>query len=185
MMALVFHENPAFRIAVLVTLVCLLAILPSPARPQNSGAQTSSDSNTEAPTAIFRHSDTSRWWVSGQGNLVFQWHPTFRAMYSGQNSLMPQAQSATTHILTPCVGFDLFCGPGIGNYVASPNQTENFSEKVPITIAQGEILFALPRCSSVRPSIDDEDKNSNAQKWNVHAQITETVQGDPSFRAKY
>ena len=185
MMALVFHENAAFRIARWAALVSLFAILPCSARSQDSGAQTSSDSNTEAPTTIFRDSDTSRWWVSGQGNLVFQWHPLFLAKYSEQNSRTLLVQTATTHIHTPCGGFDLFCSPGIGNYVASPNQTENLSERVLITIAQGEIPFALPRGSSVRASIDDEDKNSNAQKWNIHAQITEIVQGDPSFYAKY
>jgi len=81
-------------------------MLPCPARSQDSGDQTASDSKTEA-TTLFPHSDTSRWWISGQGNLVFQWHPTFQAKYSGQNSLTPHAQSATTHIFTLYTGLQI------------------------------------------------------------------------------
>ncbi len=80
--------------------------------PAPSNAQAPSD-NTEAPAAddtpltIFPHSETSRYWISGQANVVFQWHPTFPAKYSGPNSLSPGAQSATTHILTLYTGYQV------------------------------------------------------------------------------
>jgi len=106
MMALDLRTNGLRRIARWAAFVCLFALLPCPARSQDSGDQTASDSKTEA-TTLFPHSDTSRWWISGQGNLVFQWHPTFRAKYSGQNSLTPHAQSATTHILTLYTGLQI------------------------------------------------------------------------------
>ena len=89
-----------------VLLVGLFAFLSNSACAQDPPDQTSPDSNTAA-TTLFPHSDKTRWWISGQGNLVFQWHPAFQAKYSGQNSLTPQAQSSTTHILTLYTGIQI------------------------------------------------------------------------------
>jgi len=61
----------------------------------------------ETPVTLFPHSDTTRYWISGQGNMVFQWHPAFRSPYSGFNSMSAPAQSATTHIVTLYTGFEL------------------------------------------------------------------------------
>lgn len=94
--------------------------------PPADPAPENQDPNAE-PVTLLPHSETSRYWISGQGNLVFQWHPSFPARYSGPNSLTPQAQSATTHILTLYTGYRLFqntevfadmeyaTGGGIGN----------------------------------------------------------------------
>lgn len=57
--------------------------------------------------SLFPHSETSRWWISGQANIVFQWHPEFPAAYTGPNSLSPGAQSATTHVVTLYMGYEL------------------------------------------------------------------------------
>jgi hypothetical protein len=86
--------------------------------PQNTPAgQTGPAPSTEAPSdsdsadagalTVFPHSESSRYWISGQANVVFQWHPSFPARYSGPNSLTPSAQSATTHILTLYTGYEL------------------------------------------------------------------------------
>jgi len=91
---------------------------PAPDAPQDSSAgQTTSQSNPQpqsdsdpagtAPLTLFPHSESSRYWISGQANVVFQWHPTFPASYSGPNSLSAPAQSATTHILTLYTGYEL------------------------------------------------------------------------------
>jgi hypothetical protein len=40
---------------------------------------------------MFPHSDTSRYWISGQDNIIFQYHPSFEASYSGPNSLASHA----------------------------------------------------------------------------------------------
>lgn len=56
---------------------------------------------------LFPHSQMSRYWISGQANVVFQAHPAFPAEYTGPNSLTPWAQSATTHILTLYTGYEL------------------------------------------------------------------------------
>jgi high affinity Mn2+ porin len=79
-----------------------------PPSPDSSTEQsTGEDSKSSDPVTVFPHSDTSRYWISGQANVVLQWHPTFPAQYSGQNSLSPPAQSATTHILTLYTGFEV------------------------------------------------------------------------------
>jgi hypothetical protein len=66
-----------------------------------------SDSGDHELLTVFPHSESSRYWISGQANVVFQWHPSFPAQYSGRNSLTPGAQSATTHILTLYTGYAL------------------------------------------------------------------------------
>ncbi|HVP55057.1 MAG TPA: porin, partial [Candidatus Eisenbacteria bacterium] len=44
--------------------------------------------DTPAPRdTFFEHSNTAKWWVSGQANFVFQVHGGFYAAYSGPNSL--------------------------------------------------------------------------------------------------
>lgn len=48
-----------------------------------------------------------RYWISGQANVVLQWHAVFPAQYTGTNSLTPGGQSATTHILTLYTGYEL------------------------------------------------------------------------------
>jgi len=71
----------------------------APAQAQNSD---SDDSLT-----LFPHPETSRYWISGQANIVFQWHPSFPAEYSGPNSLRPVAESATSRALTLYLGYKL------------------------------------------------------------------------------
>jgi high affinity Mn2+ porin len=82
---------------------------PTTARSPDSSADQSSgeDSDPDDPERLFPHSDTSRYWISGQANVVLQWHPSFPAQYSGPNSLSAPAQSATTHILTLYTGYEL------------------------------------------------------------------------------
>jgi high affinity Mn2+ porin len=73
----------------------------------DKGEKEESDQDAGNPVTMFPHSETSRYWISGQGNIIFQWHPSFRAKYTGPNSLTPDAQSATTHVLTLYTGYQL------------------------------------------------------------------------------
>jgi high affinity Mn2+ porin len=71
---------------------------------------TNVDSATEdqsAPPTVFPHSSTTRWWISGQINAVFQAHPDFHALYSGPNSLSARAEHATSRVLTLYTGYQL------------------------------------------------------------------------------
>ena len=56
---------------------------------------------------MFPHSQTARWWVSGQSNIIMQWHPAFDAKYSGTNSFKSHAENATSNISTLYTGLQL------------------------------------------------------------------------------
>jgi high affinity Mn2+ porin len=79
------------------------SLAPDPSADQGTGA----DPNPSDPVTLFPHSDASRYWISGQANIILQWHPTFPAQYTGPNSLSAPAQSATTHLLTLYTGYQL------------------------------------------------------------------------------
>jgi hypothetical protein len=80
----------------------------TPSLQASATASASEDSTPDDPQlTLFPHSESSRYWISGQGNVVMQWHPSFPAKYTGTNSLGPGAQSATTHILTLYTGYEL------------------------------------------------------------------------------
>ena len=119
----------------------------TPNPPPSSDEPTPGD-----PVTLFPHSESSRYWISGQANIVFQWHPTFPARYSGPNSLSAQAQSATTHILTLYTGYELTpttevfldiedaTGGGIGNALGLAGYTDLDS----VRTANGVVLSKAP-----------------------------------------
>jgi hypothetical protein len=53
------------------------------------------------------HLSNTRFWLSGQANFIFQTHPPFHAPYSGQNSLDPNYEKATSRVLTLYTGVRL------------------------------------------------------------------------------
>jgi hypothetical protein len=62
----------------------------------------------EDPTVtLFPHSQSAPYWVSGQDNIIFQWHPSFDAPYSGAHSFSPQAERATSNVATIFLGYQL------------------------------------------------------------------------------
>ena len=77
---------------------------PAPSEPEAAQPPAADE---PGDTTIFSHSESSRYWLSGQANVVFQWHPAFRAPYSGPSSLTPEAQSATTRVLTLYTAYQL------------------------------------------------------------------------------
>jgi hypothetical protein len=56
---------------------------------------------------MFPHLETDRIWISGQANIISQWHPVFPSPYQGRNSLSPQAQDASSRVLTLYTGLRL------------------------------------------------------------------------------
>jgi high affinity Mn2+ porin len=121
------------RLIVCGLLVCLAAPhfagaqTPAPASPQNTQtkqtttpAPSDSSANPSTPkpndlydpaepdaVTLFPHSDTSRYWISGQANVVLQWHPTFPAKYSGINSMKAAAENDTSKVYTLYLGYEL------------------------------------------------------------------------------
>jgi high affinity Mn2+ porin len=60
------------------------------------------------PTPVmFPRPETDRFWVSGQANFISQWHPAFHSPYQGPHSLTPEAQDATSRVLTLYTGLRL------------------------------------------------------------------------------
>jgi high affinity Mn2+ porin len=72
--------------------------------PQPSPQQTEPEPPQDT---IFTHSETARWWISGQANTIFQVHPGFHALYSGQNSLRPGFENAASDVVTLYTGYEL------------------------------------------------------------------------------
>ncbi len=73
---------------------------------QSSGQADVSPAGDPALT-MFPHSQTARWWVSGQDNIISQWHPSFDAKYSGPNSFQSHAEQATSNVSTLFTGLAL------------------------------------------------------------------------------
>ena len=61
----------------------------------------------EPAVTMFPHSRTARWWISGQDNIIFQWHPSFHADYTGPNSMRSHGENATSHVATLYTGLAL------------------------------------------------------------------------------
>jgi hypothetical protein len=69
--------------------------------------QASGDPEADPSLIMFPHPETDRLWISGQANFISQWHPAFHSPYQGRNSLSPQAQDATSRVLTLYTGLRL------------------------------------------------------------------------------
>ncbi|MGH9698936.1 MAG: carbohydrate porin [Candidatus Acidiferrales bacterium] len=110
-------------------MVCLAAAFPARAQdstanqPPAAQAQAKPSEETSAQASVssappddsangdqltlFPHSNTSRFWISGQANIILQWHPAFPAAYSGKNSLRSHAENATSKLYTLYLGYQL------------------------------------------------------------------------------
>jgi hypothetical protein len=85
-------------------LLAMIAVAPSLC------AQPSEDANPPADDPVvtmFPHSQTARWWISAQDNIISQWHPSFDAKYSGPNSFHSHSEGATSNIATVFTGLEL------------------------------------------------------------------------------
>jgi len=89
-----------------LALLLLAALLCATASAQ-SGGPDEQNSESNPPVTMFPHSDTSRFWVSGQMNFIFQSHPGFPAEYSGPNSFQNTGETALTRVLTLYTGLQI------------------------------------------------------------------------------
>ena len=121
---------------------------PAPSRDQSTGeAADPTDSVT-----VFPHSNSARYWISGQANVILQWHGAFPAQYSGQNSLSNWAQSATTHVLTLYTGYELTHTTEVfadmedatGNGIGNANGMAGYTNMDSVRLANGVALGKGP-----------------------------------------
>jgi high affinity Mn2+ porin len=127
---LMHHEHPAARMnhicgALLFFLALSSCLLPdchaqtqdATASTQGSATATSETNNPEPPAnsddpdpeSMLPHFKSTRFWLSGQMNFIFQTHPDFPAAYSGAHSLKNTYEKATSRVLT------LYSGVRINN----------------------------------------------------------------------
>lgn len=67
-----------------------------------------------APSAqltLFPHSDSARYLLSGQANIIFQAHPGFHSPYSGPNSLLARGEYKPSFLATLYTAFELNPNP--------------------------------------------------------------------------
>jgi len=73
----------------------------------NEQTEAAPDPAAEPMTTMFAHSNATRWWVSGQDNIILQWHPSFSAQYPGPNSFRSQSEHAVSNVATLFTGLQL------------------------------------------------------------------------------
>ncbi len=77
------------------------------ATAQQTEAPVTPDQPTQVPVTLFPHSESSRWLISGQANIIFQSHPGFHSPYEGTNSLLSRGEYKTSLVGTLFTGFQL------------------------------------------------------------------------------
>jgi len=94
---------------VLIQWVALLSAISLNLASASAQSAASSDQAvaTQDPPTMFQHSSTTRYWISAQENIIFQYHPSFSAKYSGPNSLHSHSESATSNIGTLYLGYEV------------------------------------------------------------------------------
>ena len=98
----------SLSVAALLLGIALLIPLRSAVQAQadpKAGAEAEPTESKPRDT-FFEHSDKTKWWISGQANLVFQAHGNFYALYSGPNSLKNTGEHATSRVLTLYTGYE-------------------------------------------------------------------------------
>ena len=75
--------------------------------PVTDTADPSPATSDDRAGTMFPHLRDTRFWLSGQTNFIFQTHPPFHAAYSGQNSLDPNYEKATSRVMTLYTGVRL------------------------------------------------------------------------------
>ncbi len=93
-------QKSAFALLTLMSVGLLAAA-------QETQAPVTPDQPTQVPVTVFPHSDTSRWLVSGQANIIFQSHPGFHSPYEGTDSLLARGEYKTSLVGTLFTGFQL------------------------------------------------------------------------------
>jgi high affinity Mn2+ porin len=74
----------------------------------SQGPTPEADSSAVAdPQSMLPHFASTRFWLSGQANFIFQIHPDFHADYSGPHSLGPSYEKATSRVMTLYTGVRL------------------------------------------------------------------------------
>jgi hypothetical protein len=91
----------------LMSFLLFCAFEVSVAQKDDSANPPADDASADLAVTMFPHSQTAHWWVSGQDNIISQWHPSFDAKYSGPNSFRTHTGHAVSNIATLFTGYQL------------------------------------------------------------------------------
>src|ERR1700683_3924951 len=93
----------------LLGLAWFFALIAAPAIAQSSDADTGTGATSASdPVTMFPHSESDRYWVSGQANSILQMHGHFRSPYEGPNSLIDDFETKASEVGTLYLGYQLF-----------------------------------------------------------------------------
>jgi high affinity Mn2+ porin len=87
--------------------LCVTASLAQSTEPSADQQPAEAATTADPAVTMFPHSETARYWISGQDNIIFQYHPSFYAKYSGPNSFLPESENATSNVSTLYLGYQL------------------------------------------------------------------------------
>jgi hypothetical protein len=83
---------------------------PQASQPQSTASPAASPADPpagDATQSMFPHFKDTRFRLSGQANFIFQTHPDFHAPHSGEHSLSPNYEKATSRVMTLYTGIRL------------------------------------------------------------------------------
>jgi hypothetical protein len=89
--------------------VCLLILIGVSSGVFAQPADPSAADSSSSPPTLLPHDPSTWWWLSGQVNLIAQFHGAFTSPYEGPNSLRSNPEHAVSRVLT------LFTGARLGN----------------------------------------------------------------------
>lgn len=91
----------------ILTIATVLGVGVLPLAAQHPTEPTPSSAPDQGAPTMFNHSDTSRYLLGGQANIIFQAHAPFHSPYSGPNSQLGRGEYKTSMIGTVYAGFEL------------------------------------------------------------------------------
>ena len=91
----------------LLPLAACLGMAAAPVLAQHPTEPTPSSAPDQGAPTIFPHSDSTRYLLGGQANIIFQAHGPFQSPYEGQNSFLSRGEYKTSLIGTIYTGFQL------------------------------------------------------------------------------
>jgi high affinity Mn2+ porin len=75
-----------------------------PTRPAEPPEDVDTAAEAVPVQSMFPRVENDHLWLSGQANIISQWHPDFHSPYQGPHSLTPEAQDASSRVLTLFTG---------------------------------------------------------------------------------
>ena len=86
--------------------VCLIVFAVAGAAQEAESAADTQEAGAPLDT-FFKHSDKTKWWISGQANFIAQAHGTFYSAYSGTNSFTAPTEHAVSRVMTLYTAYEV------------------------------------------------------------------------------